>query len=64
MNEKLCQARPVDDTLSLQEKNSRSHPQEITREVDQLLRNIFNDRRRSERLDLEATETQSGAARR
>ena len=57
INEEICRARPVADTLSPEEKNGgRRSDQEVTREVDQLLRVVFNGRRQSGRLDLEATE--------
>jgi hypothetical protein len=46
----------VEDTLSPQKKTSEAIRQEVTREVDQLLRVIFQERRKAGRLDLEAIE--------
>lgn len=57
INESIWRARPARDTLSLQEKKTaETIRQEITREVEQLLRAIFTGRRKTGRLDLEAME--------
>ena len=57
MNEKICRARPMEDTLSpAGKKTAEAVRQEIAREVDQLLRVIFRSRRKTGRLDLEAIE--------
>jgi hypothetical protein len=44
VNETICQARPVEDTLSLQEKKGGSDPSRKSRGVEQLLRVIFHGR--------------------
>jgi len=49
-------ARPLEDTLSPQEKKAEFIQQEVAREVERLLRVIFGDRRKSGRLDLKAVE--------
>jgi len=54
INARICQARPVEDTLSPQEKTAEITHQEVAREVDQLLRVIFSGRRKTSHLDLDA----------
>jgi len=53
VSEQLCAARPVEDALSRQE---------VEREVSGLLRIVFQDLRRTDRLDLEAVEMAMRAA--
>ena len=44
--------RPVEETLTRpRKKNGRSDPQEVAREVDQLLRVVFSGRRKTGRMD-------------
>lgn len=47
VNEKICRARPLEDTLSPQEKTAEVIQQEVAREVDQLLHVIFSGRRKT-----------------
>ena len=55
VNEKICRARPLEDSLSPEEKKRLKRSGEKSRaKVDQLLRVIFHDRRKTGRLDLEA----------
>jgi len=57
VNERICGAHPVADTLSPEEQTKQAVRKEVPREGDQLLRVISNGRRPSGRLDLEAPET-------
>ena len=52
----ICRLRPVEESPNAQEKKAEAIRQEVTREVDHLLRVNFNGRRKTGRLDLEATE--------
>ncbi|HLJ12983.1 MAG TPA: hypothetical protein VKV15_00685 [Bryobacteraceae bacterium] len=56
VNEEICRARPAEDNLSPQKKTTAAIRQEVTREVEQLLRVIFTGHRKTGRLDLEAIE--------
>ena len=70
VSEKICALRPVEETLTPEEKKTAQTIQtEIAREVTALLGRVFADRHRSGRTDLEAVETalrsamhQAGAA--
>jgi hypothetical protein len=63
VNEKICRLRPVQDTLTLQEKETaEAVHREVAREVDQLLQVVFAGLRITGRLDLEAIETATRAA--
>jgi hypothetical protein len=48
--------RPLEGSRNGAEKTIEAIRQEITREVEQFLRIVFEDRRKTGRLDLEATE--------
>ncbi len=57
LNEKICRLRPVpEQPFSEQEKKADAIQQEVTREVEQLLRTIFTGMRKTGQLDLEAVE--------
>ena len=58
VNEQICELRPVEGILAVGpgKKTAEAIQQEVAREVDQLLRVIFNGRRKSGHLDLEAIE--------
>jgi hypothetical protein len=56
VSEKICALRPVENTLTPEEKNGPAIHAEFAREVDQFLRVVFQDRRKTGRLDLEAIE--------
>ena len=57
VNVQICQIRPPEaDTMVPEKKKAEAIRQEIAREIDQLLRVIFNDRRKTGCLDLKAVE--------
>ncbi len=56
VSEQICRLRPVEETLTPEKKTAETIRREVAREVDQLLRVIFQERRKTGRLDLEATE--------
>ena len=58
VNEQICELRPVDPKPALRprKKTTEAIRHEIAREVDQLLRIIFNGRRKSAILELGPTE--------
>jgi hypothetical protein len=56
VNEKICRLRPVEETLTEQEKKRRPSQQEVASEVEQLLRTIFTGVRKTGHVDLEAVE--------
>ena len=63
VNEKICRARPVTDSSHAGgKKTAEAIHQEVAREVDQLLRVIFSGRRKTGRLDLEASRDGGAAA--
>ena len=69
VNERICRKRPGRILCRHRKKAAEAICQEVTREVDQLLRVIFNAGRKTGRVDLEAIETsvrsamhQAGAA--
>ena len=55
VSEQVCRLRPVEETLTAQQKTAEAIRQEVTLEIDRLVRIIFNGRRRSGCLDLEAS---------
>ena len=58
VNEEICKARPVEDTLTPQEKKTALAIQlEVQRELDGILRVLFQGWRKEGRLDLESAET-------
>jgi hypothetical protein len=58
INEKICRLRPVEQEapVTTGKKTAETICQEVARQVDQLRRVIFQDRRKTDRLDLEAIE--------
>ena len=62
INEEICRARPVEDTLTPQKKTAKTIRQEVEREVSAPLRLVFADQRKSGRLDLETVEMAMRAA--
>jgi hypothetical protein len=58
VNEKICMARPVEDTLVPQEKKfAQAVHFEVQREVDRILQVLFQSQRKEGRFDLESAET-------
>jgi hypothetical protein len=56
-NTELCRLRPLDEESDAElKKTIEAIRQEITREVEESLRVVFEDRRKTGRLDVEATE--------
>src|SRR5258707_1720512 len=56
-NTEICRLRPLAEESEMElKKNDRAIRQEITREVEEFLRVVFEDRSKAGRLDLEATE--------
>ena len=57
-NAAICRLRPLEEEPATEpgKKTAEAIRQEIAREVDQLLRVVFQERRKTGRLDLEATE--------
>ncbi len=62
VNERICRARPLEDTLSAQEKKGRSDPARSAREIATLLEVVFTGLHKSGRFDLEAVEMAVRAA--
>ena len=56
VSEQLCAARPVETTFYLQEKNAEAIQREVERGLSGVLRIVFQDRRKTGGLDLEALE--------
>ncbi len=57
VNERVCRLRPLEETADCGgKKTAEAVRQEVALEVDQILRIVFQDRRKSGRLDLEAIE--------
>jgi len=56
-NTEICRLRPLEEESETElKKTIEAIRQEITREVEEFLRVVFEDRRKTGRLDLEATE--------
>ena len=56
VNERICRQRPVEDTLTAEEKTAAAIQQEVAQEVSRLLQVVFASGRKSGRVDLEAVE--------
>ena len=62
VNETICRACPIEETLTWQEKNCQAIQREAAREVAALLKAIFTGFRKSGQFDLEAVEMATRAA--